>query len=114
MKKILVATIIAGCFFSCAKKMDVAALKDSNAQQAVNATFYFVSLQADDQTGNISYYNVQINPTFKLKFSMAVDTSAVSANIQLKQNNTVIPVKFSYTKNDTVVVIKPVSSLQYI
>jgi len=94
--------------------MDVTALKRSDAEQAVNASFYFVSLQADDQTGNLNYYHVKINPTFKLKFSMAVDTSTVSANIQLKQNNTIIPVKFSYIKGDTVVVMKPASSLQYI
>ncbi|HYK45036.1 MAG TPA: glucoamylase family protein, partial [Parafilimonas sp.] len=114
MKKIL---SVIGClclFLSCNKMNDVVALKDSQASQSVAAGFYLQTLQVDDQTGNVNYYHIKINPTFKLQFSKPVDTSTVTANIQLKEGGLIIPVNFSYQASNSLVVMKPKSALKYL
>jgi hypothetical protein len=114
MKKEIFAIIIISLFLSCTKKDDVAALRASDTQKAIAEGFYFVSLQADNQTGNVSYYHISIKPVLKLQFSKPVDTTSVPANIQLKENASVIPVIFSYEQNNKVVVMRPASNLKYI
>ena len=114
MKKLFFGIICIGCFLSCVKESDLAALKDSDVEQSAAAGFYFQSIQADNQTGNVTYYHISINPIFKLQFSKPVDTSSVAANIQLKENASIIPVKFSYEANNSVVVIRPKSALKYL
>src|SRR5436190_16760934 len=99
MKALLFAIVCTAFYISCTKINDISALKDSNAEQSVAAGFYFQTLQVDEQTGNVNYYHIKINPTFKLQFSKPVDTSSVSANIQLKENASVIPVNYSYESN---------------
>src|SRR6185436_11020686 len=114
MKKIF-SVIAYSCFFlSCEKMTDMAASKGTDVSQSVAAGFYFQTLQVDDQTGNVNYYHIKINPTFKLQFSKPVDTSTVAANIQLKQNGTVLPVNYSYQSNNSIVVMRPKSSLTYL
>ena len=114
MKKIIFSILITYCFLSCTKKNDIEELNTSSLEQATGSSFYFISLQADNQTGNVSYYHISINPKFKLKFSSRVDTATVAANILLKENNSVIPVKYSYIKHDSIVIMQPKSSLKYL
>jgi hypothetical protein len=114
MKKIFLAVAFIGFFLSCTKMNDLDRVYDSNAEQSNAAGFYFQTLQVDDQTGNVTYYHIKINPTFKLQFSKPVDTSTVATNIQLKQNGTALPVNYSYQSNNSIVVMRPKSSLAYL
>src|SRR5580765_1583130 len=114
MKKIFCIITCLGCFFSCTKLDESSALKDSNAEQSVAASFYFQTLQVDEQTGNVTYYHISLHPIIKLQFSSAVDTTTVAANIQLKENASLIPVSYSYQSANKVVVMQPTSTLKYL
>jgi hypothetical protein len=114
MKKIFSVIASTCLFLSCTKMNDMVASKDTDVSQSAAAGFYFQTLQVDDQTGNVNYYHIKINPTFKLQFSKPVDTSSVAANIQLKQNGTALPVNYSYQSNNSIVVMRPKSPLTFL
>ena len=111
MKKIFAAVAVV-LFFSCSKKNDIAVLTSEKSQQANAASFYILSLQADDQKGGYVYYHVSVNPTFKIKFSKPVDTTSARANIQLKFGASRVSANYSYDGNT--VILQPKKSLYYI
>lgn len=114
MKKIIFVIIIINIFLSCTKKYNIVPVYDQQSQQSVAAGFYLSSMKVDNQSGKFSYYHIRLNPVFKLFFSKKIDTNTVAGNIQLKNNNTVIPIYFSYLHNDSVIVVQTSLPLNYI
>ena len=93
---------LAVIFFSCSKK------NDTVIQPAFSATGFSIN-------GNTTalQYNVSYLPTVKLSFSLPVDKLSAPGNISLLENGTlIIPVNYSYEKNDSVVVLQPQTALK--
>ncbi len=115
MKNILF--VIAFVFFSvsCTKPENAVPADSSGLEQRMAGSFYFISLSIDNQSGFYNYYHIKINPVIKLTFSKKINRATVSANVELKENGTsVIPVNFSYEKQDSVIVVTTQSALKYL
>jgi hypothetical protein len=77
----------------------------------------FQVLTAKLQSGisGLSFKNVSTTPVFRIYFSASVDTSLVRANILLRPGNVGdVPLVYSFENHDSVVVVSPISSLQYL
>jgi hypothetical protein len=104
MRKIHFIAIVLIIFFSCKKK-----------EVAPPEPLQFVKAEIDNKFSSGIYYDTRINPTLKLVFSNAVDRQTVADNISLNENGvTLVPVNYSYEKNDSVIVIVPQSPLKYL
>ena len=74
-----------------------------------------VSSQLDNKPPAAVYYDIKINPVLKLAFNNSLDRQTVPANVTLNENGvTIIPVNYSYEKNDSVLVIATQSPLKYL
>ena len=114
MKKTFFAIALIFLSFSCTKPEEVIVPESSGFQRLATGTFYFSSLKIDNQSGNVNYYHISRNAVMRLYFSKKVDTTSVAANVQLKENTTIVPVNFSYENNDSVIVLTPQSALKFI
>lgn len=98
------------CCFGCSKK---------TAPTPPNppGKFLITSLKVNDSSANRSndFFNVNLNPVIKISFAAPADRSSISTYISLKQNSGVpVSIDISYLNSDSVVEIKPASSLAYL
>lgn len=106
MKKINYILIFLLAGLSCKKKDTTPPAPDA---------LQLVSSQLDNKPPTAVYYDIKINPVLKLAFNNSLDRQTVAANVSLNENGvTIIPVNYSYEKNDSVLVIATQSSLKYL
>jgi hypothetical protein len=104
MGKVYFITLFFFVAFSCQKKSD----------PTPPDPLQFVQAVVDNKPQAAIYYDVKRQPVLKFSFNNSVDRATVAANISLIENITVMPVNYSYEKNDSVVVITPQSPLKYL
>jgi len=93
--------------FSCNKGSDA---KPVQTPQPLNV----VTLQINGNT-TAKYSNVTINPTIRFAFSVPVDHSSISNNILFNEGSGAsVAYNATFANNDSVIIIQPASSLQYI
>jgi hypothetical protein len=70
--------------------------------------------QIDSQKDLTSFNNVSLNPIIKLGFTSKVKRSTVQDNIVLmdEKSNVAVSLKYSFEKNDSVVVVQPQNNLK--
>ena len=95
---------------SCAKK------KETPAPPPVltkDTSFFLVKASINGiAVKNNTQYNIAPNPIIQLTFSAPVNTASVSGNIALTIGSTVVPLNYSYSNNDTTLIIQPGGALQ--
>src|SRR5688500_2382271 len=103
--------IIIYILISCKKK-------DSSVRPVpppVGASFSFSALKIDGLFNNFTYTNVSISPVIKFSFSSGITQSSAVANFSFKnKNGAMVPVTITFENNDSTVVIKPLSALDYL
>jgi len=104
MGKVYFISIFFLVAFSCQKKSD----------PTPPDPLQFVQAVVDNKPPAAIYYDVKRQPVLKLSFSNSIDRQTVANNISLLENNAVVPVNYSYEKNDSTVVITPQSPLKYL
>jgi hypothetical protein len=104
MGKVYFITIFFFVAFSCQKKSD----------PTPPDPLQFVQAVVDNKPQAGIYYDIKRQPVLKLSFNNSIDRQTVANNISLQENNTVVPVNYSYEKNDSIVVITPQSPLKYL
>jgi hypothetical protein len=93
-------------FFSCSKSDPVNTIPD---------TFTMVSIQVDDKPPTGTIYDVSLDPVVTLLFSSKIDHASVNDNILLKdKQNNIVPADYSFTNDDSTIIIQPLSSLNYL
>jgi len=101
--------LLLNSFYSC---------KKSNANNiSDNSTFSVKSISVNDTISATNlFYNVNAIPQIKISFSIPVDTSTVSANIQLFANTIpgIVPLSITYSNNDSVMLLHPTTALSYL
>jgi hypothetical protein len=100
------------CFFSfsCVKKSEPATPPPAGS-------FLISSIKINDSIAKRAnnFFNVSLNPIIKISFTAPVDQASVDNNISLKNNSgNPVPFNISYENKDSVLEIKPVSSLQFL
>lgn len=100
------------CFlaFSCTKKTEP-------TPQPPAGSFLISSIKINDNIADRAnnFFNVKLNPVIKISFSVPVDTTSVANNIFLKNiSGNPVPINISYENKDSVLELKPVSSLQFL
>ena len=96
--------------FSCAKKTEPAPPPPAGS-------FLISSIKTNDRIADRAnnFFNVNLNPVIKISFSAPVDTASITNNISLKNiSGNSVPFNISYENKDSVLEIKPVSSLQFL
>jgi hypothetical protein len=58
-----------------------------------------------------NFANLNLQPTVQVTFSTPIDTSTASAGISLTGSNASAPLKFSYTANNSTIIIQPATAL---
>jgi hypothetical protein len=108
MTKIILFVATFGTLFSC-KKVN----SSMPVPPIVNGPFNFTSASVNDSTtGNLTFNNVNLNPVIKMSFSAPVNKSAVAANIILVGGGITVTGNFSYTNNDSSVILQPAAPLK--
>ena len=100
--------------FSCSKVTNANLPPLLNTQQKAAGIFYLSSVSVDNQTGNVNYYHISVNPLMRLYFSKKVDTSSFASNIFLNENTTTISSHFTYENHDSTVVLHTNQNLKFI
>jgi hypothetical protein len=80
-------------------------------------SFLISSIKINDSIAKRAnnFFNVSLNPIIKISFTAPVDQASVDNNISLKNNSgNPVPFNISYENKDSVLEIKPVSSLQFL
>ena len=104
MKSILV--FVAASFFFAACK------KSSNAGSGTG-TFYESFTVNGSNNNSLNYTNVNATPIISFSFSSPVQQSGIAANFSMVDNsNSAVPVSVSLQNSDSVVVVKPTTSLK--
>lgn len=102
--KSLIFIILMLIFFSCKK--------DDSSNTHPSGTFVFVNASLNDSTtGQLNYTDVSLTPAVKISFSQPVNTTTAPGNISFLNGNTQIQSNYTYTNNDSTVVVQPVSPL---
>lgn len=114
MSKALLSISILLFILSCTKKEEISAPQNSGFDKLATSSFYLATLKVDNQTGYFNYYHISRNAAMRIYFSKKVDSTTVPANVQLKENTTIIPVNYFYENNDSVIVMIPKSPLKFI
>jgi len=104
MGKVYFISIFFLVAFSCQKKSD----------PAPPDPLQFVQAVVDNKPQAAIYYDVKRQPGLRFSFNNSIDRQTVANNISLRENNAVVPVNYSYEKNDSTVVIAPQSPLKYL
>jgi hypothetical protein len=105
----LVMILLIGVLFSCNKS--------SSENPAVNTgrNISITAISVDGVPLANSAYNVQLQPEIKLVFNEPVQPASVAAAVQLMNGTTsALPVTAKLQQNDSVLLIKPNSLLQYL
>ncbi len=106
MKNSILSIFIFISFTACSKSNNSAPQKEA---------FKFISVQLGNLPNSTAYTNVEINPSVTFTFSSPINISSVNSSIILKDNNnTTIPINYSFTKSDSAVIIQPVTALHYL
>ncbi len=91
-------------FFSCTK---------SNPTPQSQDPFVLANLQLEGRPLSYTYTNTSLNPDVTLSFSEPVDRKTTEAGLVWSNATGNIPLSFSYSKQDSVVTVRPLSSLNY-
>lgn len=107
MKSILLIGILFLGSISCSKN-------NSGSTTVTPENFYLADAHIDNDNQGFSYNftNVKMNPTFLLTFSVPVNEQSVNTAILMKDtsaNN--VSLNYSYSRSDSVVIVKPNNSL---
>jgi hypothetical protein len=77
--------------------------------------FLYINASVDNKPPAATVYDVSVSPTVKILFNTNVDRQSATSNIFLMQNGvTQVPVNISFERNDSVVVVRPQSSLLHL
>jgi len=95
------------CIFLACKKDNV-----TTPPPPASGSFTFVKATINDSLYNPSIYNVITNPVIRISFSAPINKSTVAGNVLLAGGGAVIPSNYSYSNNDSTLVIQPASSLK--
>jgi hypothetical protein len=91
-------------FFSCKK--------DNTSGQTGTNSFTWVKTTVNDSTYNGTiYHNANLSPVIKISFSSPVDKSTVAANVSMNGGGSTISNSYSYSGNDSTLIITPASAL---
>lgn len=92
--------------FACKKK-------DNSSPPITPALFDLAGVAVNGNSGGLTYYGVSTTPTIRLSFTTPVDRSTMANGITLTNtsNGAQIPLQYSNTANDSVVVLQPSTSL---
>lgn len=94
----------------CSKGVDT---PDDTGSNEVPLTYRSVTINGTSE--GLVYQNVPVNPEVKVSFSTAIDRSSVTRAIKLTDKNTrEIAVNITYANDDSLVTIKPTSSLEWL
>lgn len=93
-----------GILFSCAK---------NNPPPKAPDPFVLVNLQLDGRPLAYTYTNTSIKPSVTIFFSEKVDTKTVQDGIILSDVFGSVSLNFSFTHQDSVVVLQPINNLLY-
>src|ERR1700689_2940562 len=103
--KLAFATLALGSIISSCKK-DTAPNTGSSQNR-----FAFTKVSVNDTTtGNLTFFNVNLNPVIKFSFSSPIDTSSVSSSVYFVSGTTVLQSNFLYSNNDSTLIIQPMSA----
>ena len=107
MKLILIFVITSFTFTACKK--------DNTSGSTGSGSFNWVSSTINDSTYNgATLYNINASPVIKISFSSSVDKSTVPTNVTMTGGGVVISDNYSYSNNDSTLIITPASSLNII
>ena len=106
MKNLLPFLLV--CFISCSKRTE-------SPPPPPPGSFHISSIKINDSIANRGndFFQVTLSPVIQIAFTARVDKSTVATNISLvKTGGSSVPFAVSYSGNDSVVALKPVSALQ--
>lgn len=104
MKKALGYTLVWIVLFACKK--------NNNVKPPAQSQFNPVSESINDSVyRGASLYNVGTGPLIKITFSAPINKSSVPANVNLSGGGVVVATNFSYSNNDSTLIIQPSSAL---
>ena len=106
MKNLLPFLLV--CFISCSKRTE-------SPPPPPPGSFHISSIKINDSIANRGndFFQVTLSPVIQIAFTARVDKSTVATNISLvKTGGSSVPFAASYSGNDSVVALKPVSALQ--
>jgi hypothetical protein len=105
VKKILIAAIAIFSLFACKKN-------NNPGPSSPSGPFLYSTATINDSVYTGAFYNVDTTPVIRLTFSAPVNSSSVAASVSLTGGGATIAATYSYSNNDTVLVIQPQSSLK--
>jgi hypothetical protein len=105
VRKLFFSVVLPFIFFSCKKD-------NSSSGPPASASFSFVKATVNDSTSSsLNFTNVSSMPVITLSFSQPVSVTSAPNNILFLTGNTQIPSTYSYSNNDSTVIVQPVSTL---
>lgn len=96
--------LLVSVFVSCSKNDDSVEPVD----------FYLSKISVDQQSGTYSYSGTSLNPTITLSFSAPIDKEMIESRITLSKTGGSTPLQFTFTNNDSTVIIKPTTALTHL
>jgi hypothetical protein len=105
MKKIVIAGTAILSLFACKKN-------NNPGPPSPSGPFIYMNATINDSAYTGAFYHVDTTPVIRLTFSAPVNSSSVAASVSLTSGGTTIATNYSYSNNDTVLVIQPQSSLK--
>lgn len=110
VKIVLIVSMLCA-FYTCRKKSSGTT---PNPPPAI-PSFSFNSFKLNGSFNGFTYYGVNLSPELKFSFSAPVNRSTVTNSISIRdQNNAAANYTVTYENNDSTVVIKPSSPLNYL
>jgi hypothetical protein len=106
MKNLLPFLLV--CFISCSKRTEP-------TPPPPPGSFHISSIKINDSIANRGndFFQVNLNPVIQIAFTAPVDKSTVANNISLVSSyGSAIPFSVSYANKDSIIEMKPVSTLQ--
>ena len=101
-------------FFICLAVI-LSCKKSDNQGGGADTTFSPTNATVDDDSGKSEFKRVKTTPVIRISFDEPLSRNSVPANVDLHDYNlTNVPVNFSYTDNDSTLVITPISPLKYL
>jgi hypothetical protein len=105
LKKISVYTLAAIIFFACKK--------ESTQKPLSPSPFNFVKATINDSAfGSAAVYNVMVSPAIRISFSSPLNKSTVAASVSFAGAGVLVSSNYSYSNNDSSLIIQPVSGLK--
>ena len=106
MKNFLLTFLILVGLFAC---------KKNEPSPAIVEPFYFTGISVDGKNGS-TFMDVGTKPIIKISFINSVNQASANANIILSEtaSSKIIPLDFSFDKNDSTVIITPKNALNSI